>query len=229
MIPLKDTVRSRTFPLVTWLIIALNALVFLYELRLSPAGLDQFINTYALVPARVNLFDPASLVPVFTSMFVHGGWFHFLSNMWVLFLFGDNVEDRMGPGWYLIFYLLSGLAAALLQVYVDPAGQIPTLGASGAIAGVLGAYFSLFPTARVLTLIPIFFIPWLIEVPALVFLGFWFVSQLVPGLLSLGSHSAGGIAWWAHIGGFIFGLLIARVLARRRRPQTWYPDQYWPW
>ena len=143
-----------------WLLIALNALVFLYELRLSPAGLNQFINTYALIPARVDLAYPLSLASIFTSMFMHGGWFHFLSNMWVLFIFGDNVEDRMGSGRYLIFYLLSGLAAGLLQVYVDPASQIPTIGASGAIAGVLGAYFSFFPTARVLTVIPIFIFPW---------------------------------------------------------------------
>jgi len=232
MLPLKDTIRSRTFPAINWLLIAINALVFLYEINLSPAAGQRFMLTFGLVPARLDLLDPLSYISVFSHMFMHAGWFHFLSNMWVLFIFGDNVEDRLGSIRYLIFYLLSGVAAALIQVVVSPNSQIPLVGASGAIAGVLGAYFLFYPTARVLTFIPIFIFPWLVEIPAILFLGFWFVSQLFSGLLSIAAVSAvqtGGIAWWAHIGGFVFGLLTARLFGSRRLPNRWYPDQYYPW
>ena len=229
MIPLKDTIRSRSFPLITWVIIILNGLVFYYELRLSPSQLNTFIEQYAIVPARIQLFNPLTWGTIFTSMFIHVGWVHILSNLWVLFIFGDNVEDRMGSFRYLIFYLLSGLAAGFMQAFVDPTSTVPSIGASGAIAGVLGAYFSFFPTAKILTLIPVFIIPWFIQVSAWIFLAFWFVTQLVPGLLSLGSQSAGGIAWWAHVGGFIFGLVLSRLFAYRKKPSTFYPDQYWPW
>ena len=216
MIPLRDTTRSRSFPVMSWLLIIANGLVFFYELGLSSGGLQRFVQTFALVPSRAEGEPLTFTITIFTSMFMHAGWFHILSNMWVLFIFGDNVEDRMGSLPYLIFYLLGGTAAALLQTYVAPGSSVPVLGASGAIAGVLGAYILLFPAARVVTLIPIFFFISLIEVPALVFLGFWFVSQLFSGLASIGT-AAGGVAWWAHVGGFLVGLVLCPLFARRLR------------
>ena len=216
MIPLRDTTRSRNFPVMNWLLIIANGLLFFYELGLSSGGLERFVQTYALVPSRAEGEPLTFAITIFTSMFMHAGWFHILSNMWVLFIFGDNVEDRMGSLPYLTFYLLGGTAAALLQTYVAPGSSVPVLGASGAIAGVLGAYILLFPAARVVTLIPIFFFISLIEVPALVFLGFWFVSQLFSGLASIGT-AAGGVAWWAHVGGFLVGLVLCPLFARRSR------------
>jgi len=150
-------------------------------------------------------------------MFMHAGWFHILSNMWILFIFGDNVEDRMGPLSYLTFYLLGGVAAALLQTYVGTGSSVPVLGASGAIAGVLGAYILLFPSARVVTLVPIIFLITVIEVPALIFIGFWFVTQLFSGLASIGAVA--GVAWWAHIGGFLVGLILSPIFRRRSPPR----------
>jgi membrane associated rhomboid family serine protease len=148
-------------------------------------------------------------------MFIHGGWFHILSNMWILVIFGDNIEDRLGPGKYLIFYLLCGAAAALLQTFLLPGSTMPRVGASGAIAGVMGAYILLLPGSRVASLVPILFIFTVVEVPAWVFLGFWFITQLFSGWLSLQGADMNGIAWWAHIGGFVFGLLAVNFLARR--------------
>lgn len=238
MFPLRDTIRSYTFPVVNWFLIGVNALVFLFELSLTPAAQDRLIATFGLVPARLNLANPvllllhpAALIPLFTHMFLHGGWFHILSNMWVLYIFGDNVEDRMGSGRYLLFYLLSGLAAALTQVLIDPASRAPSIGASGAIAGVLGAYFLMYPKARVTTLILLIIIPWFVELPAVIFLGFWFVSQLFSGIASLGTVQSGGIAWWAHIGGFLFGMLCYRFFTPKRNPaySRSYPDEYYPW
>jgi membrane associated rhomboid family serine protease len=232
MIPLKDTIRSRTFPLVNWIIIGANVLVFLYELSLSPTGLDRFILNYGLVPAKLNINHPSTYITMFTSMFIHGGWVHILSNMWVLFIFGDNVEDRMGSFRYIIFYLLGGIAAGLLQSTLTSDPSIPSIGASGAIAAVLGAYILYFPGAKVLTLIPIFIIPWFVNIPAYIFIGFWFITQLFSGLLSLASVSGisgGGIAWWAHVGGFIFGLLLALPFGIRKSRPTWHSDQYYPW
>jgi membrane associated rhomboid family serine protease len=233
MIPIRDTIRSYNFPVINWSIIVLNSLVFLYQLILPPAALQSFIRTFGMVPSHISFANPASFATLFTNMFLHGGWFHIISNMWVLYIFGDNVEDRMGSGRYLVFYLLSGLAANLLQLFFSPGSNVPTIGASGAIAGVLGGYFLLFPRARVITLILLFIFPWFVEIPAVIFLGFWFVTQLFSGLSSLGTASGmqmGGIAWWAHVGGFVFGLLLVRLFSRR--PQAyhrWYGDEYWPW
>jgi membrane associated rhomboid family serine protease len=148
-------------------------------------------------------------------MFLHGGWFHLLSNMWILLIFGDNVEERLGSGRYLLFYLLSGVAAAFLDVYVQPGGNVPTIGASGAIAGVLGAYLVQFPRSKVASLVPIIFIFTIVEVPAVIFLGFWFILQLFSGWQALQGAAAGGIAWWAHIGGFIFGMFTVFLFVRR--------------
>jgi membrane associated rhomboid family serine protease len=216
MIPLRDTIRSRKFPVVNWLIILANAGAFYYELRIGPSALNEFINKWGLVPAQFWADPQTDWVTIFSAMFLHGGWFHILSNMWVLFIFGDNVEDRMGGGRYLVFYLLSGIAAALTQAFFLPNSSSPMVGASGAIAGVLGAYLLLFPRARILSLVPIFFIFTLIEIPAVVFLLFWFASQLFSGFLSLGGASGSGVAWWAHIGGFVFGLVSVSLFAKRR-------------
>ena len=216
MFPLYDTARSHKFPLVNLTLIIANILAFLYELQMGPHALQDFISTWGLVPARLVSDPTAHWTTIYSAMFLHGGWFHILSNMWVLFIFGDNVEARMGKIKYLIFYLLSGTAAGLLQTYVLPTSQVPMIGASGAIAGVLGAYLVLFPRSRVASLVPIFFIFTIIEIPAVIFLIFWFLSQLYSGLFSIQGGSASGIAWWAHVGGFVFGLVMSFVFANRR-------------
>jgi membrane associated rhomboid family serine protease len=218
MFPLRDTVRSRTVPVVNYTLIGLNLVVFLFEASLSQGQFRSFLLTFGLVPARLSPSMPASYGALVTSMFLHGSWFHVLSNMWVLFIFGDNVEDRMGSGRYLLFYLLMGVAAGLSQVAFAPQSRVPTVGASGAIAGVLGAYLVLFPSGRVLTLILLVFVPWLVEIPAYLFLGLWFLSQLSSGLLALGQLGSGqfsGIAWWAHVGGFVFGLVLVWAFVKR--------------
>lgn len=241
MLPLRDNIRAYSFPFVNYLLIGINTLVFFFEISLSMRGLEGLIYNFGLVPARLNLANPieALLNPepwftLLTHMFLHGGWIHFLSNVWILFIFGDNVEDRMGHGRYLVFYLFSGLVSGLMQALISPSSQIPAIGASGAIAGILGAYFILFPGARVVTLIPIFLFPWFVEIPALFYLGFWFISQLFSGLASLNipeSASMGGIAWWAHIGGFMFGIFFYRLFTPRDHPAlprsyNDYPNEY---
>lgn len=239
MFPLRDTVRSRTFPVVNYGLIAVNVLIFLFEAALGQQGFINLLDMLGVVPARISLTQPLNVFTLFTSMFLHGSWFHLISNMWTLYIFGDNVEDRMGSTRYLVFYLLAGIVSGLTHVVVtntvygvdSTLAQIPTVGASGAIAGVLGAYFILYPRARVITLVPLFILPWFVEIPAFFYLGFWFFSQLSSGLLSLGSYGVfGGIAWWAHIGGFIVGLLLVKLFTRRPRAyEYWYPDEYWPW
>ena len=217
MFPLYDTARSHKFPIINLTLIAANVLAFLYELGMGTNALDGFIFTWGLVPARL-LVDPTNTWnTIYTSMFLHGGWFHILSNMWILFIFGDNVEARMGRLKYLIFYLLSGTAAGLLQTWILPTSQVPMVGASGAIAGVLGAYLVLFPRSRVASLVPIFFIFTVVEIPAFIFLIFWFLSQIYSGLFSIQGGAGSGVAWWAHIGGFLFGLFMSFVFAGRRR------------
>jgi membrane associated rhomboid family serine protease len=239
MFPIRDTIRSRTFPVATYGLIAINVITFLFESSLSPARFNEFLNILGMVPANFSALRPLGLFTLFTSIFLHGSWFHLISNMWTLVIFGDNVEDRMGSVRYVFFYLLSGLAAGVAHIlatilFSGPGSieaQIPTVGASGAIAGVLGAYFLLYPRAKVTTLIPIVIIPWFVDIPAIIFLGFWFLAQLAPGLLSLGAFGFfGGIAWWAHIGGFIFGLILVNFFARPKRVhREWYPDEYYPW
>jgi len=214
------------------LLIAANVIVFFLEAGLSPAQIDRVIYLFGFIPAQFSFLNPISYLPIFTSMFMHGGWFHIISNMWILFIFGDNVEDRMGSLRYLVFYLLGGVAAALLHVFVQPASTMPVVGASGAIAAVMGAYFLLFPRARVISLVPVFIFAWFVQVPAVIYLGLWFVSQLYSGVLSLGGAGGvemGGVAWWAHIGGFVFGLLLAGVFGARRKRTRRYMDEYYPW
>jgi membrane associated rhomboid family serine protease len=220
MFPIRDTIRSRSFPLVNLALIAVNVLVFLFQSSLSQQGFMRIIQQYGLVPAQISLQRPFELFTIFSSMFMHGGWFHLISNMWTLYIFGDNVEDRMGSARYLVFYLLAGIVAAVTHVFFTPDLQQPTVGASGAVAGVLGAYFLLFPHSRVVTFIPIFFLPWFVQIPAFIYLGIWFFSQLANGVML--NQAMGGIAWWAHIGGFVTGLVFVRVFARSERVDIAY-------
>ncbi len=231
MIPIRDTIRAQHFPVVNVLLILLNAAVFLYEVSLGAGALDRLIFTYGLVPSHFwATKGVAEWLPIFTSMFLHGGWLHIIFNMLALYIFGDNVEDRLGHGRYLIFYLLGGTLAALTHLLAYRTSDVPTIGASGAIAAVLGAYLVLYPRARVLTLIPVFIIFPIIEVPAVFFLGFWFLSQLLTGMsaLSTNTFQGGGVAWWAHVGGFVSGALLVWVFAPRG-PRRSYPDEYRPW
>jgi membrane associated rhomboid family serine protease len=227
MIPLRDTEQSESYPVVNNVIIGINAFVYLVQV-MQGQGLNRFIFTYGLVPARYSIpeisvhFNGVEQVFAFLSfMFLHGGFWHLLGNMWSLYIFGDNVEDRLGSARYLLFYLLCGFASGLSHLFLNWYSQVPTIGASGAIAGVMGAYFILFPKSRILTFIPIFFIPYFIEVPAFLFLGLWFLLQFIN---VLGNPSQGtGIAWWAHIGGFVFGMVLLKLL--QKVPKTGVTDR----
>lgn len=224
MLPIRDTVPSRRLPLVNWAIIALNVLIFFFEVSLPNAALDHLIWRWGVVPYRLIQDFGQAWPTLFTAMFLHGGFAHILGNMWMLFIFGDNVEDRMGHLRYLLFYLLSGLAAAFLQVFFSLGSRVPIIGASGAIAGVMGAYMILFPWGRVVTLVPLGFFLTTIELPSVLFLGGWFFLQVFSGLdMSLN----GGVAWWAHVGGFLFGVLAVQFFARRRQPPRPVRVVYW--
>src|SRR5215831_1549851 len=219
MFPISDVIPSRTVPFVTVGLIIANSLVFLYMLTLPERALEAFVTTYAVIPAYF------SVPTLFTSQFLHAGWLHIIGNMLYLWIFGDNVEDRLGHGRYLIFYLGAGAVAAILQVVFNPYSTVPMLGASGAIAGVMGAYFVLYPQSRVLTAVFIVIFFDVIEIPAVFFLGIWFLMQLLSGVGSLGvtNAAAGGTAFWAHVGGFLVGVaigLILRVRDRRWRYQN---------
>ena len=217
MIPLYDTVRSHKFPVVNWILIGLNVFAFLREIGMEPGELQAFIFANGLIPSQLIANPEGEWITIFSSMFLHGGWFHIINNMWVLLIFGDNVEAGMGSIRYPIFYLLSGVAAGLLQTYVLPSSTTPMIGASGAVAGVLGAYLVLFPRSRIASLVPILFIFTIVEIPAMLFLIFWFVSQLYSGWFAIQGGGESGIAWWAHIGGFAFGVLMV-FFFRRRTP-----------
>ncbi len=222
MFPIRDSVPSRTFPFVNYALIALNLVVFFYELQLSGVGqLDPFLKSFGLVPARF-LADPLTQLPtVFSSMFLHGGWAHIIGNMWFLHVFGDNVEDNLGHVRYFFYYLLMGAGAAATQIAANPMGQLPMVGASGAIAGILGSYFVLHPGGRVLTFFVFVVFVRFVEIPAFFFLGFWFVMQAVNGYGALTAQAMrgemGGVAWWAHAGGFAAGFLLI-FLFKRRKP-----------
>jgi membrane associated rhomboid family serine protease len=223
--PLRDTAVCRRVPLAVLALIALDALAFLHELRLPPARLDPFIELFGVIPARYVHPQwaaaegyPADWRPLLVHMFLHGGWAHLLGNLWMLKIFGDNVEDRMGPGRFLLFYLLCGGAALAAHVGMERDSVLPVVGASGAIAGVMGAYWAMFPRARVVVLVPVIVFPLILEVPAPLFLGFWFLGQLWSGSLALSSSAfEGGVAWWAHAGGFVAGLLLFPLFVRRDR------------
>ncbi|MFC1495453.1 rhomboid family intramembrane serine protease [Thermodesulfobacteriota bacterium] len=218
MIPLRDTIQSKNFPVVNSTIIALNVFFFLVQLA-QGSGFDRFVYTYGLVPARYTVPEIGRIfssgeqvIALFSFMFLHGGFWHLLGNMWSLYIFGDNIEDRLGHIRYVIFYILCGLASGLFHLALNFHSRIPTIGASGAIAGVMGAYLISYPKSRILTLIPIIFIPYFIEIPAFFFLGFWFLMQFLNAAGS--SASGGGIAWWAHIGGFIAGIIFLKLFLR---------------
>jgi membrane associated rhomboid family serine protease len=213
VIPLRDVIPSQSVPFVTVGLITLNTLAWLLEIQLGPADLDRVLTVFGIVPAAF------AWPTLFSSMFLHGGWLHYLGNMLYLWIFGDNVEDRFGHVRYLVFYLSSGAAAGLGQVYVAPDSHLPTIGASGAIAGVMGAYFVMFPHSRVLTLLPLVIFWELIEVPAILFLGVWFLMQLLSGVGSIAATTAdtGGIAFWAHIAGFASGIAGVALFRRRGR------------
>jgi membrane associated rhomboid family serine protease len=231
MIPLRDDVPSRTFPFVNIGLIAVNVFFFLLELGMGD-GLERFLFQAAVIPAHytganhslspieivTTTLSPSLGITVLLSMFLHGGWLHIIGNMLYLWIFGDNVEDRMGHFRYLVFYLTCGWIATYTHIWADPASRLPAIGASGAIAGVLGAYVTLYPHARVVMLLPLGFFMQLIQVPAVFFLGIWFLQQFFSGALRLASPSAtGGVAWWAHIGGFAAGFALVRLFARRSR------------
>jgi membrane associated rhomboid family serine protease len=226
MLPFRDNIPARRFPLVTVLIIAANAAVFLYQLTLSETTLQEVVVLHGVVPARVQVLARlpvraagSALTSVWTAMFLHAGWVHLIGNMWYLWIFGDNVEDRMGRFRFLLFYLLCGAAGNAAHIAFNLDSSVPSIGASGAVAGVLGAYLLSYPFARILTLLPFLFVWPVIELPALLVLGGWFLLQLLNGATSEGRA---GVAWWAHIGGFLAGMALVAVFARRpTRRYTW--------
>jgi membrane associated rhomboid family serine protease len=234
MIPLNDNIRRQTFWFSTLALIALNTAVFIYELSLG-ASINRFILTFGLIPARYTTTHGGIIItglasflgPVFTSMFIHGGWLHLIGNMLFLFVFGRSIEDRFGHSQFLLLYLVSGLGAAVIDILFNMGSRVPTIGASGAIAGILGAYLVSFPTARITTLIPLLFFFWVIRIPALLVLVYWFAIQFVAGyqMLAIESATRGGVAWWAHVGGFILGTLLAFTMPERQRRTA----TIWPW
>ena len=231
MIPIRDDTPRFSTPYVTYFLIALNTLVFVYELMLGAQGhrvLDRFMFQFGVVPSydiailtgATDLSPTAGILPIFTSMFLHGSWLHIIGNMWVLWIFGDNIEDYLGHFKYLVFYFVSGLGAGLLHIIFNLNSRLPSVGASGAIAGVMGAYFVLYPKARVLTIVPliIFFTFWWL--PAWIVLGYWFLVQFLSGTatsIAATSQTHGGVAFWAHVGGFVAGILLIKLMPARPR------------
>jgi membrane associated rhomboid family serine protease len=217
VIPLKDLTPRRSFPVITLLLIVVNFLIFFYQLSLPPKAGEALVMTYGLVPVRIqyaltgahHVTFAQALVPLFTCMFLHGGWMHIIGNMLFLWIFGGNVEDRFATFPYLLFYVVCGLGSGISQVLFSWGSRIPSIGASGAISGVLGAYIVFFPGSRILTLVPLFIIFFLARIPAVIFIGLWFIVQFLSGLGSLNAVNTGGVAWWAHVGGFAIGAVIA--------------------
>jgi len=232
MIPLKDRNPSATTPVVTVALIVANTAAFLHELTMPERAENAFLAAYALVPTHVThvLAGPhvslqAAGLPFFTSMFLHGGWLHLIGNMWFLWVFGDNVEDRLGHISYLFFYLFCGFGAGLAHVMMNLGSTAPTVGASGAISGILGAYIVLYPRAKVLTLLPLIFFWFTVDLPAYLILGYWFAIQFFSGISSVGARAGGGVAYWAHIGGFVLGMAMVKLWPDRpQRPR--YSEAY---
>lgn len=219
MIPIGDFNPRRNVPIVTILLVLANVIAFIYQLSLPEAELQRFISQAALIPLRVTAYwGPLAARSLLTSLFLHGSWMHILGNMLYLWIFGDNVEERLGPLGYLLFYLASGVVASLAQVAVAPGSSVPIIGASGAVAGVLGAYLVLFPHARVRTLVTLFYFLRVVELPAAIVLGLWFVLQLFNGLASITAMSSGGVAWFAHLGGFAAGAMVGALLRPSQKP-----------
>ncbi len=236
MIPLRDNVPSQNTPWATWLLIFVNLLVFRYQASLPQDEVLTMVSRYGFIPADVSQLlsegigiSALSLVfPLTSSLFLHGSWFHLISNLWSLWLFGDNVEDSVGHFRFILFYLAGGAAASMVHFLFNPLSTLPTIGASGAIAAVMGAYLIMFPMARIVTLVPLFFIPLFFQLPALVFIGFWFISQVFAGISTLITTSDGGIAWWAHIGGFLFGVVVIPLIRKKRwQYRCFYEDGHY--
>ena len=226
MIPLRDDAPRLATPYMTWFLVALNVVAFLFELSLQPGNRTAFFFQFGVVPDHITdaltgaggVSKQAVFVPVLTSMFLHASWLHLISNMLALWIFGDNIEGYLGHFRYLLFYLGTGVVAAAIHVIFNPSSPVPTVGASGAIAGVMGAYFFLFPSARVLTLVPLLVVFFTVQLPAWLVLGYWFVVQFLGGAatsLATGSQSAGGIAFWAHVGGFVAGAALIKLMPQR--------------
>lgn len=221
MIPLRSTERTYSPALVTGILIAINTAILIYEETLSRAGMERFVTQWGIVPDRLTLAS------MFTSMFLHAGWLHLAGNMLYLWVFGRNIEDLIGSGRFLIFYLLCGLAAAVVHVIFNAFSPTPTIGASGAIAGVMGAYLVKFPRARIITLVVFIIFFTTVEVPAALLLVFWFAIQFFSGFGSIGAadYTGGGTAWFAHIGGFVAGMLLIRLFGPRKRWRAWYENE----
>ena len=217
MIPLRDSVRPKRYPYINILLIFLNIAAFIYQLSLTEAELMGLFHRYGIIPEKFLVLQGAGWFPLLSSMFLHGGWFHLLGNMLYLWVFGDNVEDRLGHSGYLLFYLAAGVTSGLTHIFANPGSAIPTIGASGAVAGILGAYFILFPRARVLTLIPIGFFITTAHLPAVLFLFLWFVMQIFNALLAGVTAATQTVAWWAHIGGFVLGFFVgmAKLVSKK--------------
>jgi len=226
MIPLQDILPRRNPPIMTWILIFINIIVFFYEISLSPIEREIFFRTWGFIPARffdkyfaVLVGEPSyyKYLSFITHLFIHGGWFHIIGNMWTLWIFGDNVEDRLGPFRFLLFYLFCGILATFTHAIIYKNSITPVVGASGAISAVMGAYFMMYPLARILVVFPVFFFPVFFEIPAFLYLGYWFLIQFYSGLFSLAIPvSFGGVAWFAHIGGFVAGALIYRLFCKRK-------------
>ena len=229
MIPLKDDTPRYSFPFMTLLLIVANFLVFFYQISLGPRMDQRLVFQYGMVPARLEAainrpsapLGPA-VEPFFTSMFLHAGWLHIIGNMWFLWIFGDNVEDAFGHFGYLVFYLSCGIFAGVAHTFFNWGSRLPAIGASGAIAGVMGAYIVLYPRAKVLTLVILIVFFFTVRLPAWLILGYWFLLQFLTGVGSLGLQTSGGVAVWAHVGGFVLGALIALLIQRPQRPRAVY-------
>ncbi len=227
MIPIRDNIPSEKMPFVNYSIIALNLIFFIFELMLPHTHLKSFFYYFGIVPIRYTNPEISQhfsfveqMIPFFSSMFLHGGWLHLIGNMWVLYIFGDNVEDYLGHTFYLVFYLFGGFFSGGFNILLNIHSQLPTIGASGAIAAVMGAYFLLYPHARILVLVPIFVFIQFIEVPAFFFLGFWFLIQFLSGTTA--NPIYGGVAWWAHVGGFIAGSALIYIIGNFRHKREYY-------
>jgi membrane associated rhomboid family serine protease len=234
MFPIQNSVPSRYAPVATWVLISVNCLIFVFQDTLSPRELEQLFIRFALIPAfyfGTPAADGAGLallkyLPFATNMFLHAGWLHLIFNMWTLWLFGPAIEDRLGPRRYLSFYLVCGVLASVTHAIFNPTSVVPALGASGAIAGILGCYLRLFPYARIIVVIPILFFPLFFEMYAFIFVGFWFFAQLFQAITELFSTSTSGVAWWAHIGGFVAGYAFGTLLTvPRQYYRNYYPDE----
>lgn len=233
MFPLRDNIPTRHRPYMVWTILAANILIFLLMRPLSPVQENGVFHLFGVVPARFfhpdwavwHGYPEGGTIAFLAHMFIHSGWLHIIANMWSLWIFADNVEDVMGPFRFLAFYLVCGLAALFVHMVTAPDSTVPVVGASGAIGGVMGAYFFLYPHARVVTFLPIFIVPLIFEIPALFFLGAWFMSQVFSGLLA--SSDGGGVAWWAHIGGFVAGMLLLRFFRDDSRCYYCYRSESW--